>query len=140
MVEEDILVPYHTARQVELAAGLVVQELGLVEALEELVKDQQAAMTGGSLQLLCKTSEDMVDEAAVLGEIFDTPDLPTVEEEEVTEDMFHKAALLVVGGAGMVARATTALWESLIGSCVLKKNIVPKVLEIFRKHSRIPVK
>ena len=123
------MVPYHTTRQVELAAGLVVQELGLVEALEELVKDQQAAMTGGSLQLLCKTSEDMVDEAAVLGEIFDTPDLPTVEEEEVTEDMFHKAALLVVGVAGMVDRATTALWESLIGSCVLKKKIVPKCLK-----------
>ena len=31
----------------------------------------------------------------------------------------------------------TALWEYLIGSCVLKKKIVPKVLETFRKHSRL---
>ena len=35
---------------------------------------------------------------------------------------------------------TTALWESGIGSCVLTKKIVPKVLETFRKHSRILVK
>ena len=34
----------------------------------------------------------------------------------------------------------TALWESIIGSGVLKKKIVPNVLETFRKHSRILVK
>ena len=33
-----------------------------------------------------------------------------------------------------------ALWESIIGSCVLKKKIVPKMLETFRNHFRILVK
>ena len=33
-----------------------------------------------------------------------------------------------------------ALWESLIGRCVLKKKLVPKMLETLRNHSRILVK
>ena len=136
MAEEDILVPYHTARQVELAAALVVQELGLAEALVGLVKDQQAASTGGSLQLLFGTSDDKPeDEAAVLGELFDTPDLPAVEkEEEVTEDMFHKAALLVVGVAGMVGRATTDLEKvEVLGSGEVEPPAVYTILSYFHQ-------
>ena len=35
---------------------------------------------------------------------------------------------------GEIFPCISALWESLIGSCVLKKKIVPKVLETFMKH------
>ena len=41
---------------------------------------------------------------------------------------------------GEIFPCISALWESLIGSCVLEKKIVLKVLETFRKHSRILMK
>ena len=116
------LVPYPTKEKVMLAGALAVKELGLVDKLkvkepEENVNEKQtdsdksqASLLGWSkgLEQLVESQDVGVDETAVLGEIFNTPDVDEAEEmpekDVVSIAEFQQSALLLVGLAGLIEK------------------------------------
>ena len=107
-----------------LAGALAVKELGLVDKLkvkepEENVNEKQtdsdksqASLLGWNkgLEQLVESQDVGVDETAVLGEIFNTPDVDEAEEEMAEKDVvsiaeFQQSALLLVGMAGLIEKS-----------------------------------
>ena len=115
------LVPYPTKETVMLAGALAAKELGLVDKLkvkepeenvtEEQTDQSQASLLGWNrgLEQLVESQDVGVDETAVLGEIFNTPDVDEAEEmpekDVVSIAEFQQSALLLVGMAGLIEKS-----------------------------------
>ena len=110
-----VLVPYPMTDKVRLAGALALRELGLVEKLREFLakeeedeKQAKAQAHASTLAKLTGSPDVREDEAVVLEEIFNTPDVDASEsKEEVSFDEFRQSALLLVGLAGMVEKMTS---------------------------------
>ena len=109
-----LLAPYYSKRQVELAAALVMHQMGLHQYFKDSVKLEQnngeeEGIALSSLEILvgAREGESEVDEASVLGDIFASPDKPSSEANccLVTLSEFRASVLLLRGLWGMVERA-----------------------------------
>ena len=109
-----LLVPYYSRRQVELAAAVVLQDMGLHRHFQNFVKkeqnsDKEEGITVSSLEQLvgARDEESEVDQASVLGNIFASPDDPYSETNcrPVTLSEFRASVLLLRGLWWMVERA-----------------------------------
>jgi len=115
------LVPYPTKEIVMLAGALAVRELGLVDKLKVKEPDEnqtenqtdqsQNSLLGWNrgLEQLVEPQDVRVDETAVLGELFNTPDVDEAEEmpekDVVSIAEFQQSALLLVGLAGLIEKS-----------------------------------
>ena len=103
------LVSFYTNRKVELATALVIREMGLQEVFSEKAMEHQSK----EKESVTESAIDLVDEAddekdgyeeAILGDIFNTPDCDEDVRLEVSEEEFRRAALTLVGLAGVMGR------------------------------------
>lgn len=144
--EPSLVTPYHSRRQVELAAALLLQDLGLQgafaapeegEVSAEGLPERGAGPGTSAVVEHCDSTQPATqeEEQALLEEIFNTPDLPG-QAEMVGPAEFRQAVALLVGLAALLGRAGSddARREVLQGGTEAEPQLLYTVLTFLHQQ------